>query len=143
MTLKVYFAASISGGRKHMKFYPPIVKELKKHAIVLTEQFADQELNELDGTNKDDKFIYEQDMGWILSADLLVAEVSNPSLGVGYELRTAQEKKIPVLCLYKPQINKRLSAMISGTDYFTIKEYETIKELTKHVKNFMESYIKK
>ncbi len=142
MTKQVYFAASISGGRSQAEMYLPIVQEIKKHATVLTEHFADKKLTASQGTHSNDEHIYNLDMGWLRSCDLVVAEVTNPSLGVGYELRVAQEKKIPTLCLFQPKEGKRLSAMIKGADYFTIKEYQTIEDATHHVKEFMEEQLK-
>ena len=36
-----------------------------------------------------DKQIHDRDMKWLLESDLIVAEVTNPSLGVGYEIGRA------------------------------------------------------
>lgn len=138
MTLKVYFAASISGGRSQADMYLPIVTELKKHALVLTEHFADKKITASEGTHSNDEHIYNLDMDWLRSCDIVVAEVTTPSLGVGYELRYAQERNIPVLCLFQSNQGKRLSAMIKGAQYFTVKEYETIEEAIEQVKEFME-----
>ena len=33
--------------------------------------------------------IHDRDMNWITQSDIFVAEVSNPSLGVGYEISAA------------------------------------------------------
>ncbi len=39
-------------------------------------------------------------------SDIIVAEVTQPSLGVGYELGRAVAMKKPILCLYRPQVSK-------------------------------------
>ena len=44
--------------------------------------------------------IYERDMKWLLEADAVIAEVSNASLGVGYEIARAEMMQKPLLCLY-------------------------------------------
>ena len=36
----------------------------------------------------------------------IVAEVTQPSLGVGYEIGRAVDMKKPILCLYRPQEGK-------------------------------------
>jgi hypothetical protein len=61
-----------------------------------------------------DDYIYSRDMHWLDRADALVAEVSAPSLGVGYEISHALHVcKIPVLCLVHAGV-QNLSAMIAG-----------------------------
>ena len=37
---------------------------------------------------------------------VIVAEVTQPSLGVGYEIGRAYAMKKPILCLYRPQPEK-------------------------------------
>ena len=79
-----------------------------------------------------DEFIYKRDMAWLYSAHLVVAEVTQPSLGVGYELAYAEQRKLPVLCLYRPEVLKskgsRLSAMIKGSPHVEIRPYDTAEE---------------
>jgi hypothetical protein len=58
-----------------------------------------------------------------------VAEVSTPSLGVGYEIGKATEWGKRVLCLYRPQVGRTLSAMIAGSKGVTLKEYESTSQL--------------
>ena len=47
---------------------------------------------------------------------VVVAEVTVPSLGVGYEIGRAVAMGKQVLCLYRPQEGRLLSAMIRGMD---------------------------
>ena len=56
-------------------------------------------------------------------ADAMIAEVTNPSLGVGYEIAKAEEWNLPVLALYRPQPGKKLSAMIAGSPQTKVVEY--------------------
>jgi hypothetical protein len=44
-------------------------------------------------------------MSWLKEADVIVAEVSTPSLGVGYEIGKAEDMGKRILCLYK---NKKI-----------------------------------
>jgi hypothetical protein len=50
-------------------------------------------------------------MKWLGEADLVVAEVSKPSIGVGYEIGMAEAMKKRILCLYR---NENVSAMVLG-----------------------------
>ena len=76
-------------------------------------------------------------MEWLQSADAVIAEVTTPSLGVGYELGIAEKLKKPVLCLYRPSEDKRLSAMVKGNKIFTCKEYNNFTEIKLHVDEFL------
>jgi nucleoside 2-deoxyribosyltransferase len=59
-------------------------------------------------------------MSWLRSSDVVVAECSSVSLGVGYELGQAEALGKPVLILYRSALRQegaRLSAMLTGNPY--------------------------
>lgn len=71
--------------------------------------------------------IFARDLGWIDEADLVVAEVSTPSHGVGYEIAYARHvRKIPVIALFRPGRTRRCSAMIAGDPLIELIEYTDI-----------------
>ncbi len=80
--MKIYFAGSIRAGRSDAELYHRMIEYLKKGHTVLTEHIGDLNLQE----SITDQQIYEQDTAWLREADILIAECTNPSLGVGYEL---------------------------------------------------------
>ncbi len=133
---KIYFACSIRGGRNDSKLYAQIVDSIKQHARVLTEIFADGQLT-AQGMDKPVKEIWKSDMAWVTEADAIIAEVTNPSLGVGYEIAKAEGMNKPILCLYRPQMDRKLSAMIAGSPKVTVFEYRDIKETEEIVINFV------
>jgi nucleoside 2-deoxyribosyltransferase len=104
---------------------------------VLTEHVGSSELTTIGETNRFDGEIFMRDMEWLQSADLVIAEVTTPSLGVGYELGIAEKLKIPVLCLYRPIKGKRLSAMISGNEKFNCQAYQTLDDAKVHINKFL------
>jgi hypothetical protein len=55
--------------------------------------------------------------------------VTTPSLGVGYELGKATEWGKQILCLFRPDNNRALSAMIAGSQRIKVLEYESAAEL--------------
>uniref|UniRef100_A0A3B5L494 2'-deoxynucleoside 5'-phosphate N-hydrolase 1 n=1 Tax=Xiphophorus couchianus TaxID=32473 RepID=A0A3B5L494_9TELE len=62
-----------------------------------------------------DRAIHDRDLAWLQQSDVVVAEVTQPSLGVGYELgRAVDMKEKKVLCLFRPSSGRALSAMIRG-----------------------------
>lgn len=127
--MKIYFAGSIRGGRQDKDLYLEIIEYLKQNHEVLTEHIGSKELNEHGETKITDEYIFNRDVFWLKESDLIVAEVTNPSLGVGYELGLAESLNKKVICLYRKQEDKRLSAMLKGNNNFTIIEYTDIEEL--------------
>ena len=126
-TKKVYFAGSIRGGRDDAQYYTELISYIKsKNAIVLTEHIGDNNLLK-EEKKLTDKEIYLRDIEWLKECDVVIAECTRPSLGVGYELAFAEKLSKNVYVLYR---NKEcnLSAMISGDDYFKIFSYETKEE---------------
>jgi nucleoside 2-deoxyribosyltransferase len=100
--------------------------------VLLTEIFANQKLT-TEGMQKPAREIWQTDTDWVSEADVLIAGVTTPSLGVGYEIAKAEEWGKPVLALYRPQKDRRLSAMVLGGPGTTVVEYETLGEATQHI----------
>ena len=135
--MKIYFAGAIRGGRDETDIYNNIITYLSSKAEVLTEHVGSSELTTIGETNRSDREIFMRDMEWLQSADLVIAEVTTPSLGVGYELGIAAKLKIPVLCLYRPNKEKRLSAMISGNEKFNCQAYQALDDAKVHINKFL------
>jgi hypothetical protein len=111
--MRIYFAGSIRGGRNDWSIYKEIISALSIYGTVLTEHIGNSELS-ITGEDLPDKVVHDRDLDWLKSCDLLVAEVTTPSLGVGYEIGKATEWGMRVLCLYRPSVTPSLSAMIAG-----------------------------
>jgi nucleoside 2-deoxyribosyltransferase len=104
---------------------------------VLTEHIGDSELSAL-GEGGSDKEIHDRDLSWLREADCLVAEVTTPSLGVGYEVGRAVELGKPILCLYRRSTERALSAMIAGSEGVTLHEYESAADVGEIFREFFE-----
>src|ERR1700682_3462745 len=117
---KIYFAGAIRGGRGDAPLYAEIVSMLGEYGEVLTEHIGDLALTSA-GESSSDREIHDRDLAWLREADVLVAEATTPSLGVGYEIGKATEWGTPVLCLYRPAEGRSLSAMISGSNAGTLE----------------------
>jgi nucleoside 2-deoxyribosyltransferase len=128
MRRKIYFAGAIRGGREDAPLYAEIVSVLGEYGEVLTEHIGDVALTSA-GENCSDKEIHDRDLAWLREADVLVAEVTTPSLGVGYEIGKATEWGTPVLCLFRPGKGLVLSALIAASKNVTIRTYESTAEL--------------
>ena len=129
--MKIYFAGSIRGGRKDAELYRKIIAALKEKHQVLTEHVGDLSLSVVE--DKGDKAIYEQDMAWLRDCDIVVAECTQVSLGVGYELAYAEAHDKEVHIFYRPE-ETQLSAMLTGNEYFHIHQYATEEEILEKVR---------
>ena len=81
--------------------------------------------------------VYERDVTWIRKADALIAEVSAPSHGVGYEIGFALNAGKPVLCIY--QDGRKVSKMISGNPdpQLIVRSYKEPKEAINLTREFI------
>ena len=50
-----------------------------------------------------DRLLHERDVAWLQQADVVVAEVTKPLLGVSYELDPAVVFSKRILCVFRPQ----------------------------------------
>ena len=128
MNKKVYFAGSIRGGRGDAALYRQIIQYIQRTDRVLTEHVGDLNLAAKEKGVKD-RAIYEQDTAWLRESDLVIAECTCPSLGVGYELAYAERFDKPVYIFYRKS-ETQLSAMLSGDSYYHIFPYETLSDVT-------------
>lgn len=125
---KIYFAASIRGGREQGALYFKIIEFLKGKANVLTEHIGLESLASSEAFMTDEQ-IYSRDVNWLKEADLVIAECSVTSLGVGYELGLAEALGKQVYVFYRNGSDKKLSAMINGNLNFKTVFYDTEEEL--------------
>jgi nucleoside 2-deoxyribosyltransferase len=129
--MKIYFAGSIRGGRKDAELYRRVISALKEKHQVLTEHIGDLSLSTVE--EKGDKTIYEQDTAWLRECDVVVAECTQVSLGVGYELAYAEAHNKEVHIFYRPK-ETPLSAMLAGNERFHIHRYDNADEILAQVR---------
>ena len=135
--MKIYFAGSIRGGREDQRLYLQIINYLKKYNEVLTEHIGDESINDLGEKGNKDTYIYKRDMEWLKQCDLVIAEVTTPSLGVGYEIGRAIQFNKKVLCLYRYIENKKLSAMLAGNRKIKVIYYKGFEDLKEKIQSFL------
>ncbi|MFQ5886530.1 MAG: nucleoside 2-deoxyribosyltransferase [Anaerolineae bacterium] len=135
--MKIYFAGSIVGGRENAQVYAQIVEYLltKGHEVP-SAHVARPDVLDWEEKNPP-SLIYERDIGWIRECEALIAEVSTPSMGVGYEIATALQWGKPVLCLYHQ--GSTVSKMILGNaePSIRVEPYTTSEELLSLIDGFL------
>ena len=137
--MRIYFSGAISGGRDNLPVYQHIVERLLKagHEIP-SAHVADPAVLQQEASASP-RQVYLRDIGWINECDAMVAEVSTPSLGVGYEVAYALNIGRPVLCLYKSGL--LVSKMITGNPApgLVVATYADLDELDVHLDSFIKS----
>ncbi len=132
----VYCAGAIKGDSSFQESYLDIIN------IVKNERHS--ALSELNPDFKpafplNEKQVFQRDIKWIEKSSVMIAEISGPSLGVGFEIAYAlYTREIPVLALYDAEVEK-VSAMITGGDseLLYVKQYHSKNELKELVLSFL------
>ena len=136
--MKIYFAGAIRGGRQDASTYHAMIAHLQNHAKVLTEHVGNKALSDGGEHDLSDKEIHARDLAWLEECDAVVAEVTTPSLGVGYELGVAEKLGKPILCLFDDgNPDFRLSAMLSGNPKAIVARYQTLEETVDAIDAFI------
>ena len=134
---KIYFAGSIRGGRVDAQLYKRIISYMQSLGHdVLTEHVGSGNLCLTEQGRDRDAAIYDQDTAWLRESDVVIAECTCPSLGVGYELAYAERFVIPVHIFYNP-VKCALSAMLTGNSYFHIHPYDKEDEIFAMLDNIL------
>ncbi|HXF86359.1 MAG TPA: nucleoside 2-deoxyribosyltransferase [Anaerolineales bacterium] len=135
--MNIYFACTITGGREYESVYRAIVRSLREDGHeVPTAHLAESNVLARE-TEIAPREVYERDIAWIRACDALIAEVSVPSHGVGYEIGFALSIGKPVLALH--QKDRRLSKMISGNPDPRLKvaAYHSLDEAIRIIREFL------
>ncbi len=135
--MNIYFACSITGGREYEAIYQALMAALLAdgHQIP-TAHLADSDVTALEAQVSPTD-VYARDVAWIQAADALVAEVSVPSHGVGYEVGYALNAGKPVLCLAHE--GRKVSKMITGNPHpqLQTKRYRDGADAVRVVREFL------
>lgn len=136
---KIFLSGSIRGGRQLLETYMLMCDLVEAvGAGLICRHIADPELESLEEEMTEEE-IYARDMNLLKESDAVIAEVTVPSTGVGYEICRALVLEIPVLCVHKP--DAPVSAMILGNPnpLLQIQAYKSEEILKQVISKFIES----
>jgi len=113
--MKIYFTASTSGNGDLVPLYIKILNHIKKHDVILTSGPQIVSTKQLEEDKKlSFKEIYERQQKRIEDSDMVIAESSKPSHGVGGEIVYALSLGKPVLALVHKKFEDHISPMLAG-----------------------------
>ena len=128
--MKIYFCVSMTGSQEKMGDYKEIIDYLGSYGDVLN-KFVGEKI-----VNSDAKYIYNRDVDNLKHADILIADVTVISTGVGFELGYADNLNIKTLVIYD-ETKKLPSSIILGNPNFTIRSYKNMAETKKVITDFI------
>jgi len=138
--MNIYFSCSITGGRKDEQIYQRIVNYLLKngHEVPTAHLALPGVLEDESDLNAVD--VYQRDMEWVRNCDVLIAEVSTPSHGVGYEIAAAIYLGKTVMCCH--HVDKKISKIISGNTSKNVRvfAYKSEDELISEIDAFLKEF---
>ena len=130
--MKIYVSGSIYGGTQKIDTYKILIEELEKYGEVLNKQIADPNVIANEVYKKDEDIFKDLEDKLIIS-DVLVAEVSIPALGVGYELGFADKLNKRIIAIYDETYTPKVTTMIRGNKRITLIPYQRIEEITSNL----------
>ena len=134
--MNIYFSGSIYGGRQKLQAYKKLIQELKKYGNVLDEEVADDNVIENEKTTTDTD-VFENLVKEIEKADFVFAEVTVPSLGVGYEIGYADSHNKRIICVYDKTVTPKITTMLRGNSRLKIIPYTDINEIINNLEEII------
>ena len=100
--MRIYFTASIRGKSDFLEHYQNIFSTIEELGNKNIDDFLLRSESEdlYDSTHQKNKEIYDETVKNIKSADIIVLEVSEHSLSMGYVMQKGLEMNKPVILLY-------------------------------------------
>jgi 2'-deoxynucleoside 5'-phosphate N-hydrolase len=119
--MNIYFSCSLTGGRNDQPIYAAIVQWLVAQGHHVSTAHLTQPTLLTDEDSLIPEAVFTRDIAWLDAADLVIAEVSTPSHGVGYEIAHAVLRNTRVLCLARQ--SAKVSKMLSGNPGVVFARY--------------------
>ncbi len=121
--MRIYFTASAAGKEQYGDEYRLVINTLKDLGSQVSELVFDRSLEEAEESPAEKDKLYQKMSHFLKAADLVVAEISYPSVTVGYEISRALSEGKPVLAL---RFKGTRSNLLEGhpDEKFKMTEYE-------------------
>ena len=134
--MKIYFSGSMYGGRQKLDTYKKLINELEKYGEVLNKEVADDDVL-IEEQNMLDNEIFENLENELNKTDLVFAELTVTSLGVGYEIGYADSHNKRIIGIYDKNITPKITTMLRGNKRLKIIPYTDINEIIVDLENII------
>jgi nucleoside 2-deoxyribosyltransferase len=132
---KLYFGCALNHAPAHYR------RQIEDFRSLLEKDFTVLRFKGLQNGTPEE--IFKHDIEAVTNCDFLVADCSYPSLGLGFELGYAVEKRKPIIVLAKQE--SLVSPLILGIrnvkNDFAVFRYRNIKEALAEIKKFSSNFL--
>lgn len=137
--MNIYFSGSIAGGREKQITYKEMIEFLESFGMVWTKH-----VGEVKSMSDKSVNVYARDITWLENSDVLIAEITVPSIGVGMEIEHAirMNKRIPILCLFDMNMSKPLTRMVIDCPHVIAYGYRDMESAKTVISEFINSNVK-
>jgi len=141
--MHIYLACTVRGDRGGVAAARTLADAIEAmgHTVLTRHLLADDP--DADESRLTERAVYERDIRWLESSDVLIAEASGSSYGVGFEVgyvlgRSAQTHQ-RVLLLYDAARRDQVSRLIAGNTHpaCTAYPYRNAEDLLRFVQVFL------
>lgn len=141
--MNIYLACTVRGDRAGVAAARVLCDAAERHGhVVLTRHLLCDDVDAAE-SSLTERAVFERDLRWLESAELLIAEASGSSYGVGFEVgyvlgRAAQSGQ-RVLLLYDAARRPLVSRLIAGNshDACTTYAYRDVADLQEFARGFL------
>jgi 2'-deoxynucleoside 5'-phosphate N-hydrolase len=123
--MNIYFAGSVRGGRAMQPWYAQMVRGLEQYGTLISAHTAEEDLTRAGETDLRNIEIWSRERERVALADVVVADVTQASLGVGYLVAYASSLGKRTIALVHGTNAHNLSAMIAGDKNVEVHTYAT------------------
>lgn len=127
--MKIFFTASVRGGRSEQPHYAQIIRSLERYGTVLSRHVSSVVLSQYGETALSGSEVLERETQALADGDVVVADVTTPSLGVGYMIARASMLGKRVIALYGGDDLLLLSSIIKGDPHVEVRTYKTEEDI--------------
>jgi nucleoside 2-deoxyribosyltransferase len=125
--MTVYLACTVRGDRSALAAVRSVAEFLERHGhSVLTRHLLADDVEDAESA-LDERDVFERDMRWLIAADLVIAEASGSSFGVGFEvgyvLGRSEQTGQRVLLLHHAGRRAQVSRLITGNSHARCTSY--------------------
>jgi nucleoside 2-deoxyribosyltransferase len=137
--MQIYLACTVRGDRATIEGLRSLTARLESAGhVILTKHLLDDDVETAESLLSE-RGVYERDIEWLEACDMLIADASGSSFGVGFEvgyvLGRADRTDQRVVLLYRADRARVISRLIVGNAHprCTIVPYDTVDRLSEEV----------
>lgn len=142
--MKIYLACTVRGDRGAIAGLRTLVGALEAEGhTILTKHLLDDDIEGAEAALTE-RAVYERDMAWLESCDVLIADASGSSFGVGFEvgyvLGRSDRTNQRVVMIYRADRRDAISRLIVGNAHPRCRTvgYEDARDLAARVRENLE-----